>query len=306
MRRILLLLPLWFPSVAVACQCAAPFPVCQKVAASDVVFIGTVESIVPRFLDYWNPAQKQSLTLLNAETERARADKSTASLAAAKSAYAAIFPDLPEDSKKLLEGAKSREDLVKAFYRILGAGRRVRFKVKEAYRGDEDEDETLDVWTPFGDCGVDFQAGETYLVYADDDEESNVVSTDTCSGTRRLSDAGDDLAYLYFFGNEENRKDAARLDGFATTNQFHQLDPAHTQGGVAGAVVELKSASGSRFTESGAGGKFVFDGLAGGEYTIAAYAAGYPKIVQQLAAPQRVHIESKGCAAATLLIFKPQ
>lgn len=306
MPRILVLLPLWFPSAAAACQCAASFPVCQKVALSDVVFIGTVESIAPRFLDYWNPAQQQSLTLLNAETERARADKSTASLAAAKSAYAAIFPDLPEDSKKLLEGAKSREDLVKAFYRILGAGRRVRFKVKEAYRGDEDEDETLDVWTPFGDCGVDFQTGETYLVYADDDEESNVVSTDTCSGTRRLSDAGDDLAYLYFYGNEEDRKDAARLDGFATTNQFHQLDSMHTQGAVAGVVVELKSANGSRFTESGVDGKFVFDGLPGGEYTVAAYAAGYPKVVQQLAAPQRVHIEAKGCAAATLLIFKPQ
>jgi Carboxypeptidase regulatory-like domain len=304
MPRLLALLPLLFPSAAAACKCAVPFPVCQKVAMSDVVFIGTVESIAPHFLDYWNPAQQQSLTLLNAETERAQADRSTASLAAAKSAYAAIFPDLPEDSKKLLEGAKSRDDLVKAFYRILGAGRRVRFRVKEAYRGDEDEDETLDVWTPFGDCGVDFQTGETYLVYADDDEESNVVSTDTCSGTSRLSDAGGDLAYLYFF--ENNGDDSARLDGFVTTNQFHQLDAAHAQAPVADVVVELKSASGSRFTESGADGKFVFDGLAAGEYTVAAYAAGYPKIVQQLAAPQRVHIVAKGCAAATVLIFKPQ
>jgi hypothetical protein len=269
---------------------------------SDVVFIGTVESIAPRFLDYWNPTQQQSLTLLNAETERAQADRSAASLAAAKSAYAHIFPDLPEDSKKVLEGAKSREDLVNAFYRILGSGRRVRFRVKDAYRGDEDEDQTLDVWTPFGDCGFDFQTGETYLVYADDDEESAVVSTDTCSGTKRLSDAGSDLAYLYFF--ENNGDNSARLEGFATTNQFHQMDAAHVEAPVTGAVVELKSASGSRFTETGADGKFVFDGLAAGEYTMAAYAAGYPKNVQQLAAPQRVRVEAKGCAAATLLIFK--
>ena len=108
---------------------------------------------------------------------------------------------------------------------------------------------SLDVWTPFGDCGVDFQTGETYLVYADDDEESNLVSTDTCSGTKRLSDAGSDLAYLYFFENSGAiRRD---LDGFATTNQFHQLDALHAQAPVAGVVVELKSASGSRFTESG-------------------------------------------------------
>jgi hypothetical protein len=303
MRGILILWPLLFPSAALACQCAAPFPVCQRVALSDIVFIGTVESIAPHFLDYWNPAQQQSLTLLNAETARAQADRSAASLAAAKSAYASIFPDLPEESKKLLEGAKSREDLVKAFYRILGSGRRVRFRVKEAYRGDEDEEEILDVWTPFGDCGFDFQTGETYLVYADDDEESNVVSTDSCSGTKRLSDAGSDLAYLYFF--ENSGADSAQLDGFATTNQFHQLDVLHVEAPVAGVVVELKSASGFRFTESGADGKFVFDGLAAGEYTVAAYAVGYPKVVQQLAAPQRVRVAEKGCAAATILIFKP-
>ncbi len=302
MVRLLFLWPLVFPVAALGCKCAGPFSVCQRVAMSDIVFIGTVESIAPRFLDYWNPTQQQSLTLLNAETARAQADRSAASLTAAKNAYAAIFPDLPEDSKKLLEAANSREDLVKAFYRILGNGRRVRFRVKNAYRGEEDEDEILDVWTPFGDCGYDFQTGETYLVYADDDEESNQVSTDACSGTKRLSDAGADLPYLYFF--ETSGGEAARLDGFATTNEFHKLDDARTQQPVAGVLVELKSERGSRFTETGADGRFVFDGLAAGEYTLAAYAAGYPRIVQQLAGPERVRVEAKGCAAPTLLVIK--
>ncbi len=268
-----------------------------------MVFIGTVESIAPRFLDYWNPERQQSLTLLNAETERAQADRSATSLAAAKEAYTRIFPDLPEDSKEALDAANSRDALVKAFYRILGHGRRVRFRVKEAYKGDEDEDETQDVWTPFGDCGVDFQTGETYLVYADDDEESAIASTDTCSGTRRLSDAGSDLSYLYFF--ENNGDASARLDGFATTNQYHQLDAAHTQQPVDGVVVELKSERGSRFTETGAEGKFVFDGLAAGSYSVSAYDAGYPKVVKLLGGPQRVRVEAKGCAETTLLIFKP-
>src|SRR5580700_9888192 len=102
MRLLLALSLLFVPVTALACKCTGLRAVCQRVAESDVVFIGTVESIVPHFLDYWNPAQKQSLTLLNAETARALADRSAASLAAAKSAYAGIFPDLPEDSKKLL------------------------------------------------------------------------------------------------------------------------------------------------------------------------------------------------------------
>jgi hypothetical protein len=268
-----------------------------------MVFIGTVESVSPRFLDYWNPERRQSLTLLNAETERAQADHSAATLAAAKEAYERIFPDLPEDSRKLLEGAGSHDALVKAFYRILGHGRRVRFRVKDAYRGDEDEDETVDVWTPFDDCGVDFQSGETYLVFADDDEESKIASTDICSGTKRLTDAGPDLAYLYFF--ENGGEASARLDGFATTNQFHQLDASHAQGAAAGLVVELKSAAGSRYTMTGMDGKFVFDGLAAGDYSVTAYAAGYPRTVEVAAGPQRVRAVKQGCAETTLLVFRP-
>jgi len=301
MRRVLALLLVPLP--VLACQCAGPTAVCQRVASSDTVFIGKVESIVPHFLDHWNPAQKQSLTLLNAETARAQADRSASTLAAAKSAYAGIFPDLPEDSKKLLEAAKSHPDLVKAFYTILGNGRRVRFTVKTAYRGDEDEDDILDVWTPFDDCGVDFQTGETYLVFADDDEETGQISTDSCSGTKRLSDAGGDLAYLYFFENSGD--DSARLDGFATSNELHQMDTTHSQAPVAGVLIELKSDHGSRFTETAADGKFVFDGLEAGDYSLSAYVPGYPRIVKLLAGPQHVRVDAKGCAAATLLIFKP-
>jgi Carboxypeptidase regulatory-like domain len=294
---------LFFAASALACQCPPPPSVCQRVGATDIVFVGTVESIAPRFLDYWNPEQRQSLTLLNAETARAQADRSAASLAAARQAYAAIFPDLPEDSRKLLESATTHDALVKAFYRIIGNGRRVRFKVKTAYRGEEDEDETFDVWTPFGDCGVDFQTGETYLVYADDDEESNLVSTDSCSGTKRLTDSGADLPYLYFYGDEDG--DSGHVDGFVTANPYHQLDPAHTLQPVAGVIVKLESERRSRFAETGADGKFAFDGLPAGDYSLSAYTAGYPRTVQLLAGPQRIRIQEKTCAAATLLISQP-
>jgi hypothetical protein len=307
MRRLAqllaLLLPALAPTLARACQCSGPSGVCQRTALSDVVFIGSVESIAPRFLDYWNPAQQQSLTLLNAETARARADQTGSSLAAARQAYAEIFPDLPAESKRLLDSAGTHDDLVKAFYHILGNGRRVRFKVKTAYRGEEDDDDTVDVWTPFGDCGYDFQSGETYLVFADDDEESGLISTDSCSGSKRLTDAGPDLAYLYFYENDP--ENSARLNGFATTNQYHQLDAAHTQAPRAGIVIELKSDHGSRFTETGADGKFVFDNLGAGNYTITAYAAGYPRTIQQLAAPQPVRVAAKSCPETTLLIYKP-
>ena len=125
---------------------------------------------------------------------------------------------------------------------MLGHEKRVRFRVGAVYRnggGDDDDqkpnakdkdavkekaapktpkdddegkDQVFDVWTPFGDCGFDFQTGETYLVYADSDEDTSVVETDRCTRTRRLSDAGPDLAYLYFY--KERKEASGRLEGF--------------------------------------------------------------------------------------------
>ena len=40
-------------SPAMACKCLASYPVCNEAAQSNVVFIGTVESIEPGFLDPW-------------------------------------------------------------------------------------------------------------------------------------------------------------------------------------------------------------------------------------------------------------
>src|ERR1039458_5933879 len=109
-----------------------------------------------------------------------------------------FFPTCPPITRNA-----SPDHLAELFYWILDHGKRVRLRVKTVFRGDlsdddDDDDDTpaktVEVWTAFGDCGINFQAGETYLVYADDDEESNIMTTGACTRTRRLSDAGDDLA----------------------------------------------------------------------------------------------------------------
>ena len=87
----------------------------------------------------------------------------------------------------------------------------MRFKVKTAFRGEESDE----VWTDSGDCGYNYQEGETYLVYADEDEETDRVNTSVCYRNRRLSDAGDDLAYLFFYRNGGD--ESARLEGFVTS-----------------------------------------------------------------------------------------
>jgi hypothetical protein len=301
------------PCAAFACKCEMTMSVCNEVAATDIIFIGTVETIEPSFLDSWNAGQRAALELLNQESARAQSDRSPAAFAKLRDAYLKVFPDLPADHKKRLAAATSPDQLAELFYWILDHGKRVRLRVKTVFRGelgDDDDDndktpaKTVEVWTAFGDCGINFQTGETYLVYADDDEESNVMTTGACTRTRRLTDAGDDLAYLYFFKNYADN--AGRVEGFVTGDLLFQrdLDLGHYTGRIGApvaAVVELKSGERTRYTETDDKGHFVFDGVAAGDFTVNAYAPGYPVETRLLAGPKSVRMEKRACATQVLV-----
>jgi hypothetical protein len=301
MRRLLSVSLLLIPAPLPACECLLTLSACHEVAVADRVFIGTVESVAPSFLNRWNPSKSPSLLL----------SEPSASLGSLKDEYRKVFPDLPENYKRQLAAAKTSGDMAKLFYSIVAQGRRVRFKVKTTFRGEKEDsgdEESLEVWTDAGDCGYDFQEGETYLVYADEDEETDRINTSVCYRNRRLSDAGDDLAYLFFYLNGGD--ESARLEGFVTSDEFYQrdLDKAHDPEKVKlpapGVILELNSGQGRLYTQSDRDGRFVFDGLAGGEYSVSVFDAGYPEQVKLLARPARVQVEKKGCASQMLLVPK--
>ncbi len=250
----------------------------------------------------------------------ARQHPSDESIARLKDVYRRAFPDLTGDRRSLLQNARTAAAIASLFYSGLGRGMHVRFKVKTLYRHEDDDDDvpaketakpdedTIEVWTPFGDCGYDFQAGETYLVYANNDEGSaNSLSTDICTRTRRLSEAGEDLSYLFFY---KDQPASARLEGFATTDELYRLtfdrqhDPDAMKSPIAGVVVELQSDRLTRFTETDRNGHFVFDGLREGDYKLSAYASGYPVNPNLLAGPKAFHVEAKSCSLQVLLLPK--
>ena len=302
------------PIAAPACKCQLTLSACRETATSEVIFIGTVEAIEPNFLDPWNPAQVSSLELLNREYQQAQTDKSPAGFTRLRDAYLKVFPDLPAEHKKRLQTAASKDDLSQLFYWILDHGKRVRLRVRTLYRNGDDDPEddaapkTIEVWTAFGDCGFHFQAGETYLVFGDADEESDVITTDACSRTRRLTDAGDDLAYLYYWKNFGD--DSCRLEGFVTSDLLYlkQRDPSHYSdrigAPVPGVVVQLKSADRTRYAESDERGRFVFDGLPEGAYSLNGFAPGYPSVQKVLTVPKELRIEKKSCPIEVLVAPK--
>ena len=330
-----------------ACDCQTSFSACRDAAVSDLVFIGTVESLDQGVFSRWNPAQRASLEALNRDYDQARKSAAPGALDEFKRSYLKVFPDLPEERRHAIAAAATPDELARQFYWVLDHGKHVRLRVLEQFRGETEDAESddkdrdkdtrdddspkvsakpkdgdqpknkaeaqpepryIDLWTPFGDCGFDFQVGETYLVYADDDEESNIVSTGSCSRTRRLADAGDDLAYLVLLRRAP--KNSSRLEGFVTSNELYQVeldkarDPERISQPIAGVVVELSGPGGKRYQETTPAGRFVFDGLAQGDYTLSAYARGYPAGIRPLGPPKPVRVAEKDCALAILLVAK--
>jgi hypothetical protein len=276
----------------------------------------------PIFLSRWNPSSQLSMEAVNEAYIAARQHPSAESLSRLKDAYRKAFSDLDAGQEEDLRTARTAAAVASLFYSGMGRGMHVRFKVRTLFKREDDDDkdkredkpeesnpEELEVWTPFGDCGFDFQAGETYLVYANNDEgSSNSLSTDVCTRTRRLSEAGEDLAYLYFF--KEQPAASSRVEGFATIDELYRMtldrlhDPQTMKSPVPGVVIELQSDRLTRFTESDRSGRFVFDGLPEGNYRLSAYAEGYPVNPDLLAGPKAFHVDAKSCSLEVLLLPK--
>jgi hypothetical protein len=345
---------------AYACQCER-LSTCNEVATANLVFIGTVESIEPMFLNRWNDSSQSSLRSLNDAFMRAEEHPSADALAKLKDAYLKTFPDASPDRRSQVQEAKTASKVATLFYSNVEHGMRVRFRVQALFKHQDDDDDDspkpvddsknakgkpkddddddrkaaggkkrpspagraaaaqrpdkpeakesedfFAVWTPFGDCGVSFQTGETYLVYATDDEETtDSIVTDSCTRTRRLSDAGDDLAYLYFY--KENPEESTRIDGFTTANPRYRLDfnPLHPERLAPperSAVIELKSGPLTRFTETDPNGHFIFDGLPAGDYSLTAFDSDYPKGKQLSAEPQPFRLQPKSCSLQVLVL----
>ncbi|HLK65369.1 MAG TPA: carboxypeptidase-like regulatory domain-containing protein [Bryobacteraceae bacterium] len=304
---------------AFGCKCELSLSACSETAYSSLVFTGTVESITPPFLMRWNPVPQEQIDHINRAHEQYLAKRTPAAFAALKEAVHTAFPQLGEDQQRRLANSASPKALVQLLSSVLEGTRRIRFRVRTIFRQDDDDKkdkksdddddtaktETIDVMTPFGDCGIDFQAGETYLVYASEDEETNILETSICNRTRRLTDAGSDLAYLYFYKDRKNP--GGRVQGFTTFDRLYQLQPHGAEeipSPAAGLTIELKSDSLRRYTASNGLGLFTFDGLAPGDYQVTAYPANFPEAAKVLDGPRRIHLDERGCATQVLTIPK--
>jgi hypothetical protein len=332
------LLPLiMLPWPAMACSCSGTLSPCYEVGAGAAVFTGKVISVSPAFLNRLNGSSRADASRVAQFRDQLSAGVPAQNLPGMKETFLALIPGLPQESIQRVREAKSGQALAKIFDSILNQGSYVTLEVKTVFTkggddddkngGDKDDDRASDarkgkpkddddkdgddalaagklfsVWTPSFDCGVEFQTGETYLVYASMDEDSATVETDICMGTRRLSDAGADLPYLSFV--QIDPKKSGHLDGFVTSDFAASARPAESDtisSPVGRVLIELKSGDMVRYATSGRDGRFVFDGLADDSYKLTGYTTEYPDPQHLVAGPDELKIKVKGCSRYVLL-----
>ena len=268
------------------------FGVCDETHQSDAVFIGTVETVAPPIL----------ASLPAAETARLQSDSSPEALEKLKSIYLdRMFTGIAENARTQIAAAKTQHELQQAFEAVQSEGRVARFRVRTLYKGEAAQ--SLDIWTGGGDCGLDFQVGETYLVYAIEDEDSGKLETSVCMRTRRLSEEKGDLAYLYFLQNGGD--EATRLEGFVSSSFADQNLPRYENGVAApsrGALLELDSGGASRYTQSDGEGRFSFDGLKSGDYRLSLLAAGFPRTPRTVVLSHGFHAEANACVRQIFIL----
>ncbi len=299
--------------LAAACPCLVQFGVCDEAKQSDVIFIGTVEAVYPPFLDPFKRSDAAS-ALPAAEIERLKADNSPEAFAKLKSVYQQMFAGLADSVRSRFADAKTRTALQSAFEEAQAEGRLARFRVRTFFKHSSDDDPTdddkkesqpafLDIATPTGDCGIDFQVGETYLVYASQDEGSERLDTSACMRTTRLSSEKGDLAYLYFLQNSP--MESARLEGFVSASVADQNLPRYENSitsPAVGSILELDSGSSRRYTQADTDGRFFFDGLAEGDYRVSLLEAGFPRTNRNVLISRSVHVEEGSCPRQVMIL----
>ena len=265
-----------------------------------MVFIGRAESLDPKEFPWDISLGTRSAR--RREFEHLAEDKSAHGIALLKDAYMRELPDLDEPYKDRLAHARTSGELEDVIGSLFVRGRRVRFKVEKVFRGPKDG--VVEVWTDFSDCGFNFQPGEIYLVYAwREPIHDNRLEAGRCSRTKRLIDAGADLPYLFFY--ERSGPDSSRVYGFVTSDR-RDIERTHVWDSVLHPIsdvsVVLKSEGGVRYTNPDPDGRFVFDGLKAGEYSISLFDAGYPGPSRLLKAPRSIAVKTNDCASEVIFL----
>jgi hypothetical protein len=163
--------------------------------------------------------------------------------------------------------------------------RAVRLQVGEVLNGIERGLKEVEVLTGRGggDCGYDFHMGEDYVVYAYKNSEGR-LTTGTCSRTRPLKDAEEDLTYMHALATAPATGDI-RLAPLLLNSR-----------GPSGVQIAVEG-NGKRYTSvTNDAGEATLSGLPAGEYKV------HAELESHFPIDRTVQLHAKGCVEVPILM----
>lgn len=140
------------------------------------------------------------------------------------------------------------------------------FAVTETFRGEQVAQAEVATGLGGGDCGYNFRAGESYLVYASRHEKDGRLYTGICARTKPLAEAGEDLAYIRALPRAEA---GATIFGVVGRRNHVWKEGGHWYAPVGPAQLVVEGPGGRRVeARADAQGNFRVEGLAAGAYRV--------------------------------------
>ena len=144
-------------------------------------------------------------------------------------------------------------------------GRFTRFKIDEAFRGVKGE--TTDIFDHGTSCDYGFKLGEQYFVYGTRDPKDGKIYVSSCSPTKTLGGAADDLAYAR---GQMRNEPTPSIIGLVTRETRARADQYRKNNALEGIRVVASSAGATAEAYTDGNGIFRFFGLTAGNYDVRA------------------------------------
>jgi hypothetical protein len=171
---------------------------------------------------------------------------------------------------------------------------KVQFAVSDGFKGVEGTEATIAMALNCGsDCYFPFEVGSYYLVFAETDRDTGLLTTNGCSLTHLVtSDVDPDLLFL---SGLKTAPISARILGGVYLPRDNSSRTSKFPHGIPNVTVTLYGLSGAQATRTNARGQFEFAGIPAGDYTVSAeIPAGL--VVQY--PPRKIHVVDRSCAEA--------
>lgn len=175
------------------------------------------------------------------------------------------------------------------------APRGFKFAVTQSFLGVAGAE--VEVWTRGGgDCGSDFEQGESYLVYATRLEKSGRLATGYCSRTGPLAEAAEDLEVLRGLAGGTH---VATLSGTVVRRQRNLEGDSKGGGPMSGASVVVEGGGERREVSTDEQGRFSLRGLKPGRYKVK---PSLPDELTALLPERRATVTDRGCAVVDFVV----